>query len=295
MKLLPIAKEFFSNNPSAGDFRNIQNFAFIVRYTEVPLLTRDDIRGPIASILMGKLTEKLDALGIYAANTLKCKSSDQDGIQIDFMDDIYHFQITMDSEKFAFLRQAGTLEHALIIAELLLDEVTSIYDEISTFLEGLREQGGPTFVFSPYYCSWTYDFNIKNLKPATKSQRSSYTNYELMERLVPSVQTESSPLYSVGFENRGRTDLKISGTITIADISYRAWITIEAPGNMNFSTMELRFQLASELLDNPDGTRTPFNAESIQRWRDSAIPFLKERVFCGFLQDWLNDVSFESV
>lgn len=294
MKPTVTAKEFLENNPIANDLKSLKQFAYSIHYSKVPLLLTKEVRWGIASILMGKLVEKLDALSIYAGDNLSVESDHKDGgIHVTFRDDIYHFAVVMDDEKFAFVRQGGKLADLFSLADVLLDEITSIYHEIAAYLEGLKSQGGPSFHFSPHSCSYTYELAIKDFTPAKKTTQQVFTNYELMERLVPSVQAKSSPLYSVGLKNRGRTDLKISGTLEIEKVDWVAWVQVEAPGNQNYSTMELKFQLTSTLHDNPDGSRVPFNTASIGKWRSSAISFLKEKIFCGFLQDWLNDVNFQ--
>lgn len=292
MKYSNTFKEFSESNPISNDLKYIKSFEYKISYSKVPLFSDNAIRSVLAGILMDKLIDKLDSLGIYAGNNLKYDI--EDNVTITFSDDIYHFGIVMDDSNFVFIRQKGTIQEALTLNELILDEVTSIFEEIASYLRGLKAQGGPHFNFSPHLSSYRYSFHIRDLKPSGKTPKQAFTNYELMERLVPSVQSKDSPLYSVNYERRGRTDLTISGTTTIESIPWTSWIVISAPGNRNFSTFELSFNLQCSISEDENGNRIPFHESSIGKWRLSAIEFLKNKIFCGFLQDWLSDVDFES-
>ncbi|MBN1638545.1 MAG: hypothetical protein JW866_06250 [Ignavibacteriales bacterium] len=116
-----------------------------------------------------------------------------------------------------------------------------------------------------------------------------------MERIIPSLNISDSPIGKMEYSTRGRTDIKMSGLLIVDNIKWSSWITIEAPGNRNYSTMELDFSFINEVNELPDGTREPFNSESIPRWRSVFLNLLKEKTFKGFLQNWLNDISFDSV
>jgi hypothetical protein len=293
LELSPTANEFFADNPVAEELDKIVSFQYSINYTKVPLLQEKQVLAPIAGMIVTALAKKLDALEIYAADNLKVQFSEEGGISINFADDIYHFGLRMNDSSFVFIRAGGKLTAFFSVIDALMDDISGIFNEVSAYLEGLRAQGGPSFLFSPHYCGYSFIFNLRDFTPSSKSTRSNIPNYELMERIVPSIQMATSPLSAVGFATRGRTDVSISGTLQVGDVNWYAWVGIEAPGNQNYSIMNLTVQLQSTVHDF-SGKRRPFDPNSIGKWRTVISGFLKAKIFNGFLKDWLGDVNFKA-
>lgn len=289
----PAAKEFFSDNPVADELDKIVRFQYSIKYTKVPLLQDKQILAPIAGMIVTNLARKLDALEIYAADNLKVQISEEQGIAITFVDDVYHFGLFMSDSSLIFARGGGKLIDFFKLLDALMDDVFNIFNDVSAYLEGLRAQGGPSFLFSPHHCGYSFVFNLRDFVPSSKTTRASIPNYELMERIVPSIQVATSPLSAVGFETRGRTDINVSGTLSIGDVNWYAWIGVEAPGNQNYSIMNLTIELQSTVHDF-SGKRRPFDPNSLSKWRVVISGYLKDKIFNGFLKDWLGDVNFKA-
>lgn len=229
-----IVDDFFEDNPVAAELNTIASYQYTISYTKVPLLSDPGVLNTIAGLLVALMTEKLNQEEIYAADNLKVQIDPNNGILINFVDDVYHFAIQMDADGFLFARNGGPLREFFEFGDLIFDHIPDWFEAVATYLNNLKHDGGPAFHFSPHYCGYTFDFKIKNFAPSGKSNRGSIPNYELMERLVPSTHTKTSPLSGIGYETRGRTDLKVSGTIKVEPIDWLCWTHIDAPGNKNY-------------------------------------------------------------
>lgn len=284
--------KFKDGNPTIEEIRDLNKFSMIIQFTKVTSLSNDSIKNAIADLIVKRLVQQLQSASLFGFSSISV--STEDGIKISYTDDIYHFGIWMTEEKFAFIRSSSTIEDFMNTCEIFIPFFISLYKDVVTYIQGAVQN----IIFVPHFCGYRFEFKIEDFRPSVKTAKAVIPNYELMERLVPSIEKAESPVSKVGFAQRARTDLNMSGTLQLDDINWLGWIGIEAPGNQNYSTMDLTFELQSLALEDTlskNFKREPFNPQSINSWETPFLGFLKEKIFCGFLQDWLGDVKVKSV
>jgi len=288
--------KFLNDNPVAEELDKVAVFQYSIGYTKFPVLSNPQVQNVIAQIIASGLTDRLDTSGVYAADNLRLEIDEERGITVSFGDDIYNFVLRMTDEHFVFQKRGSTLREFIDTCDLIMDTVVEIFNDISKYIRGLSGASDlEPFRFSPHTCSYKFLFGLRNFSPSGKSTRKSIPNYELMEKIVPSTQTKTSPLSGMGFDSRGRTEVSVSGTLKFSDIDWFVFVHIDSPGNRNYSTMEMDFQISSVHHDYGDGNRRPFDPRSIGEWRPVLLTFLKDTVFNTFLKQWMGDVNFESL
>lgn len=281
--------EFTKDNPSFGDIRDIRSFQKIIRFTKIASLENSDIKNAIADLIVKELVQHLKATNLFGFASIEVTT--ESVVHVAYLDDVYHFAILVSEDSFMFARKGSTIEEFLKTMEVFMPFFTSIYNDVVAYIQGAM----PNIGFVPHMCGYRFEIKLEDFHSAIKMKKDRLANYELMERLVPSIEKAESPVSKVSFATRGRTDLKLSGTLDLDDILWLGWIGIEAPGNQNYSTLELVFELQSTTLEELHGKREPFNPQSIDSWKTPFIPFLRDKIFCGFLEDWLGDVRVKSV
>lgn len=289
---MSIFAEFEKENPTYDDIRDITAFQKRIKFTKIASLSSEPVKNAIADLIVKNLVQQLQSANLFGFASIQVDT--KKAVVVGYMDDVYHFSISVDEESFTFHRAASTLEDLLKTSDLFMPFFNSVYKDVVSYIQGAM----PNIVFVPHFCGYTFNFKIEDFHPVTKTAtKNRIPNYVLMERLVPSIDKVESPVNKVKFERRGRTDVKLSGMLKLDDIDWIGWVSIEAPGNQNYSTMELLFELQSSTVDDFKGAgkRKPFDPQSIDSWKTPFLGFLKERIFCGFLQDWLSDIKVKSV
>jgi len=283
-----VEKEFMDGNSFADEITDFHEYIFMIRYTEILSLQDDSIKRKIADLCVKEVIQKLQTLELFNYDSLSV--SIEKNVSLIYRDDIYDFKIEISDNYFAVQKLSTKIINFLKTADLFFDFFVSLYQKISQYIEGISQN----IIFLPYFCSYQFQINLENFKYTTKS-KDTVKNYELMERLIPTLSEHNSPIGSIDFTNRGRTDIKLSGLIRKENIDWTTWINIEAPGNENYSTMQMNFEFQSRVNTLPDGTRNPFNHDSIGAWRIAINPLLKNEVINKFLKEWLNDIKVKSV
>ena len=283
--------DFTENNPTFEDIRDIKNFHKIIRFTKIASLASTNVKNAVADLIVKLLVQHLQSVNLFDFASIQV--STEKNVTVAYADDVYHFAIIVNDDSFAFARTASTIEDFLSTCDIMMPFFSAVYEDVVSYIQGAVQN----IMFVPHFCGYKFNFTIEDFHPAARGAKTRIPNYELMERLVPSIEKAESPVSKMQFARRGRTDLKMSGTLELDKIRWLGWIAIEAPGNQNYSTMDISFELQSSTLDELLGTgkREPFNPQSIESWRTPFIAFLKDRAFCGFLQDWLKDVKVKSV
>lgn len=280
---------FTSKNPTYDDIRDIKSFTMKISFTKISSLKSEGIKNVIADLIVKGLVQHLEQENLFGFANISVK--DDNEVQVVYADDIYHFGILVTEDSFSFARNGSTLESFFRTCEVFLPFFVSIYKDVVSYIQGAAQN----IVFVPHFCGYKMTFSIEDFHPSTKTNKVTLPNYELMERLIPSIGRVESPITKMGFEHRGRTDVKVSGRINLNNIEWLAWLSVDAPGNQNYSTMDMVFELQSTTHEEVEGIRRPFNPQSIESWKTPLLPFLKDRVFCGFLEDWLSDINVKSV
>lgn len=292
MNEIKILKEFPKSNVINEDLSNLHRYIFAIYFTKISSLEEASIKRAIADLCLKELVIKLKSLRLFGFDKIKVGDikDDSEPIVITYTDDIYDFSINIASNLFGFQKFSTTMRDFLQTCDLFYDFFIDLYIKIVDFIEGI----GENIIFIPYQTFHAFEYKIENFKSTSKRDSKTIYNYELMERIIPSLNISESPIGRIGYETRGRTDITINGFLNLNDIKWATWVDIQAPGNKNYSTMELKFSVRNEVIDLPDGTREPFNLASINKWHDVFLGVLKNKIYKGFLQEWLNDVSFES-
>lgn len=284
--------EFSRNNLIHEDLSNLYSYVFGISFTKISSLESAEMKRSIADLCIKELVLKLRSLELFGFDRIQIgeiKDSDEP-VFLTYSDDIFGFTFSFSSTIIGFQKISCSVNNLLRTCDMLFDFFIEIYNKIIKFIQGTDEY----ILFIPNKTTHSFKYQLENFKSTLKRDKKRIPNYELMERIIPSLSVSDSPIGKVGYQTRGRTDLKMAGTISLNDIDWLTWITIEAPGNRNYSTMDLDFGFISEVNELPDGKRKPYNPESVLQWRDVFMILLKERVYKGFLQTWLNDVAFES-
>ena len=283
--------EFCQNNSIVSALDRSYEFAYSVTFAEVPFLQMENVKSAIASILVAKITERLDEAELYAGDNVEVAYTDTT-VHVNYGDDVYGFSVALSKDRYVFFRRGGTIKELFDLFDIVFDTIVDTFDLVRGYLEGVGSNLGIRSVCTPHFCEYSFKFLVANFCPSQRTAKNSFRNYELMERIVPSVQRRESPLHSLDFLQRGRTDLKLSGSLELDEVRWLAWVNIDAPGNRSYSSMYLTFELQSTRHDTERGTRTPFDPRSLRKWKSACIDYLRDRVFSGFLQNWLNDVNF---
>ncbi|MCD2259774.1 hypothetical protein [Psychroserpens luteolus] len=284
-----VFEKFNEGNLMIDDITDISSFSYYIRFTEISSLSEQSVKSTIADLCISEIITKLKEEKLFNFDDVKVDL--ENNIKINYSDDIFGFQLEIGKNYYGFQRSGSNLNNFLKTVDKFFDFFVNLYRQVSTYIEGLASN----IIFIPYSCHYNFQFQLENFKPTNKTQRKQIPNYELMERIIPAIGSKSSPISKVGFDSRGRTDIKVSGKQNISNIIWLTWLDIMAPSNQNWSTIDVTLEFQSRVTTQPDGSRIPFDTNSIEAWKDIFLVLLKEKIFNGFLKDWLNDVSFKSI
>ena len=144
--------------------------------------------------------------------------------------------------------------------------------------------------------SYRFKFLIYDIKAENGDKK--VRNSEIMQKLLN------------GFpDDRGRmtTDPSVLQTVSRADVSIGRWIgpedrrrlvrfTVEAPANMEWSSLWFEFTYGSESYTSPDtGVRMEVGAENVlAEYEPAYLEFLRESAINGFLQSLMSGYRFRT-
>lgn len=269
---------------------DIREFALVAEVP--PLFTWSDAKlaRKVADRIFEQLRDVVRAARFYFDTELKA-SIDEDGVAITYADDRYDFRVVCQGSSIAIHRRGSSLSNFHGWYTALMPSAQGIVTNVANILS--QESGRKLDIIRAQY---HFKFLIYDIQP--DNQTKTVRNSEIMRKLLNGFPDDSGRMTTV------QDTLQ---TVSRADVSVGRWIgadqrrrlvrySVEAPANMEWSSLWFHFTYGSESYTSPDtGVRMEVSAEGVLAEYEAAyIEFLRGCAINGFLESLMTGYRFRT-
>jgi hypothetical protein len=214
-------------------------------------------------------------------------------VGVRYGDDRYDFSVVC-SDNYISIRRAGSrlklfhewYEQLMPSAQGILQSITAILNrELTRDVSVIR-------------ASYSYEFLIYDMVRASTGE--SAKNWEIVRKLLTAMPDEGGAMVESSPAGRAtpmsRSDISMSRWVGDAGHRRIRHYSLEAPGNLGWSTLWFTFQYRGETYTDPDsGVREPFLADAfLTEYPTAYVDFLRDNAISGFLRWLLDGYHFKS-
>lgn len=282
-------ENFMDDCPMLEELENISEFAFAVRHPQISALSKPEFQMLITDHIATEISKIVTEQNLHQLDQIE-KTPSENQIDVTYGDDICHFQASLNENTFAVVRKGSTVEEFFKFYKAIVPYIPNLYASTSEIIEAASH-----IKLIPFSCAYRFGIRLTSFRPAGKSRKKKIYNFELMERLLPVISMHEGPFAELNSDQLARSDVKVSVWKNFGEKHRNCWFDLQAPGNRNWSTLELVFSIQSGTYTDLNGRRFPFDPESINEWDIALIDFFKTLVLNKFMMVWLKDISFSSL
>jgi len=276
--------------PNFGQYANSQIFTLLADIAEFsvvaetpPLYWGDSSSSRrVVDKLYENLRDVVQAAGFYYEDELKALV-EAGGVGIEYRDDKFAFGLACTSDKIIIKRPGSRFSNFHDWYVSFMPSAQSVLAKTITILS--EETGRKIDILRSMY---RFNFLIYDLE--SENTRKRVLNSEIMRRLVRGYPDERGMITDSPaiLGNLGRVDVNLTRWIGEEGNRRRLVFAAEAPGNLQYSTLWLRFEYIGETYTSPDdGHREPFSPnEFLTEYTQAYVSFLRDIAINGFM-DWL--------
>ena len=280
----------YSSSPIFSKLIDIREFTLVANVPPLFTWSDDKLSRKVADRIFEQLREVVRAARFYFDHELKA-SVDADGVAVTYADDRYDFRVACSGSNIAIVRRGSSLSNFHAWYTALMPSAQGIVTNVANILS--QESGRKLDVIR---ASYRFRFLVYDIQAENGDRK--VRNSEIMRKLLNGFPDEKGKM---------TTDPAVLQTVSRADVSVGRWIgpehrrrlvrfSVEAPANMEWSSLWFEFTYGSESYTSPDtGVRMEIGAEDVLAEYESAyIDFLRESAINGFLQSLMTGYRFRT-
>jgi hypothetical protein len=275
-------------------FRLLEDIRRFTVVAEIPPVARwadDNFSRRVLDKLYENVHDVVQAAGFYYEDTLKC-SREPDGVAVSYPDDRFGFAVTCSEKAIRITRTGSRLSNFHDWYKAFMPSAQGVLTKAATILS---EETATKI--SILLARFRFDFLIYDL--ATEgAQRKSVRNSEIMQKLLKGFPDDQGMITETPnvLASLGRVDVDMTRWIGEEGSRRRLGFSVEAPGNLEYSTLWFNFQYMGETYTSPEtGTREPFNpSDFLTEYAPAYVSFLRDNAINGFMDSLLHSYYFKS-
>lgn len=286
-------EDYTKNHAMFRHLLDIQDFVLSADIPPVPGPLDDHVADLVISGLYDEVRRVIKAANFFHDYELSTvREPDRAGVTFD--DDRYNFEVLWRNGRLLIRRRGSRLKNFHQWYMALMPSAGGIFTSAVAILGNALGRK-----MELLRAGFQFKFLLYDMTPDTLDA-APVRNSEIMQRLVRGypnargVVTEAEALPDN--MSMGRVDWAVSQWLGGEDQRRNVWYQVEAPGNLEWSSLWLTFQYRAESYTSPtDGTREDFDPDAFLReYEEAYIWFLRDRAILGFLASLLRGYSFKT-
>lgn len=270
-----------------ADIRDFQLFA------EVPPIGRwsdDAFARGVVDKLYDKLRDIVGAAGFFYEDLLK-STREVEGVQVDYPDDRFEFGVVCTEKAVIIKRSGSRLSNFHDWYTAFMPSAQDVLTKATTILS--EESGREIKILRT---SFRFSFLIHDIEAETTHK--GVRNSEIMSKLLKGFPDDQGTITESPhvLASLGRVDVNMTRWIGEEGNRRRLRFSVEAPGNLAYSTLWFTFEYMGETYAAPEGgRREAFNPnEFLTEYEQAYVTFLRDNAINGFMEWLLRGYYFKS-
>jgi hypothetical protein len=291
---IPEFKEYKNHSRVLNHLLDIQEFSLVVEIPPINGWKDDKFSSNVMDKLYDNLIEVVRAAKFYYEDQLST-STEVDGIKVTYSDDRYPFSVECNVNYIIIRRRGCRFPNFHDWYKAFMPSAQSVINNAVTILSA---ETGRSIL--PLRASHRFKFLIYDIRSTETDDK--VRNTEIVQKLLKVFPDDSGHLADPITEpevlaSMGRLDVNLIRWIGSKDNRRRLRFSVEAPGNLNYSTLWFTFEYAGESYTSPDeyNLREAFNPDVFLTEHSQAyVSFLRDGAINKFMEGLLRGYNFKS-
>jgi hypothetical protein len=272
----------FGNSRIFSLLGDIRHFRLHAEIPPIGRWTDDSFAREVVEKLYEYLRGVVQAAGFFHEDFLTSVRR-VDGVAVEYRDDRFNFAVECNTDAIVIRRSGSRFSNFHEWYRAFMPSSQGVIENTATLLSEIT--GRSIDVLTGLY---RFGFLLHDLEAETKKEQ--VRNSEIMQKLLVGFPTEAGQVDETSNElsSLGRIDVSLSRWIGEVGSRRRLVYAVEAPGNLDYSTLWFTFDYIGETYTSPEtGQREPFVAnEFLTEYVKTYLPFLRDSAINGFM-NWL--------
>lgn len=293
MDEFPDFTQYTANRRIFSWLSDIQEFSLVVEIPPINEWTDEKFSSNVQHKLYENLLDVVKAAKFYYEDYLSI-SKEITGIEVSYKDDKYYFSVECNVSYVIIKRQGCRFTNFHDWYRLFMPSAQGVITNAVTILSDEAK-----IKISPLRAFHRFKFLIYDIRSSGTSMP--VRNSEIVQKLIKELPDDSgrpaNPEKSPEvLSSLGRLDINLSRWIGEKDNRRRLRFSVEAPGNLNYSTLWFTFEYIGESYTSPETSqREAFNSDHFLTEHSQAyISFLRDSAIDGFMAWLLSGYEFKT-
>jgi len=280
----------FANSRIFSQLADIREFALIAETPPIGILGDDHFSRVVINRIYENLRDVIQAAGFYFEDELKASRS-VDRFSVSYEDDRFGFAVVCTEKSIIIQRSGSRFNNFHDWYRAFMPSAQGVLTKVSTILtEELHRK------IDVLRASYQFDFIIHDMYLESTDQK--VRNSEIMRKLLKGFPDEQGSITDSPdiTDSLGRMDVNLNRWIGSEGNRRRLMYNVQAPGNMNYSSLWFTFAFMGESFTDPEtNTREAFNSSAFLSEYDAAYSsFLRDSAINSFLEWLMRGYRFKS-
>lgn len=293
MDEFPDFNRYKGTRPIFSQLSDIQEFSLVVEIPPINEWTDEKFSSNVQHKLYENLLEVVRAAKFYYEDELSI-SREITGIEVSYKDDRYYFSVECNVKYVIIKRNGSSFTNFHDWYRSFMPSAQGVITNAVTILSDLAGRK-----IYPLRASHRFKFLIYDIRSSNTLEP--VRNSEIVQKLLKAFPDDSGRLAEPEkspevLRSLGRLDINLTKWIKPENDWRRLTYSVEAPGNLNYSTLWFTFEYIGESYTSPETSeREAFNSDVFLTEHSQAyISFLRDNAIQGFMTGLLSGYQFKS-
>lgn len=287
---VPMEFNEYVNSQMLSQLSQITEFSFVVDVPPIGAWSENKFVVSVADQLYDKLQEIVKEAGFFYEDELEIVTSPEE-LAVQYRDDRYDFVITLRKGSINIQRRGSSFENfhrwycsLMPFAHQIVTSALAIFHKqlpFERYMNALR-------------ASYAFQFILYDIVPNGKA--TPVKNAVIMQQLVKGSIGDDGTLTELeeALEATSRTDVNMSRWSGEEGNRRLLRYSVEAPANMEWKSLWVRFSYSGQAYTSPTGEREAFDPTVLNEWSEAYLGFLRDFALNGFLASLMHGYHFKT-
>ncbi len=282
--------EKYSDSRIFSLLADIAEFNLVADIPPIPIWSDDIFSTQVTARLYETLRDVVQAAGFYNENILESARGIK-GVEVSYPDDRYNFSLSCEGNQISIRRRGSRLSN---FHNWYTSFMPSSQGVLTKTLSVLSEETGRKLDI--LRAGYFFKFLIYDIEAEATHKR--VRNSEIMQKILKGFPDDQGMITDSPnvLGSLGRIDVDLSKYVGEEGRRRRLQFSVQAPGNLQYSTLWFTFAYIGETFNSPeDDHREPFNSgEFMTEFTSAYTTFLRDNAVNGFMEWLLRGYYFKS-
>lgn len=279
-----------ANSHVFSQLADIREFALIAETPPIAMWGDDLFARIVLNRIYENLRDVIQAAGFFFEDELKASRA-LDRISVSYDDDRFGFQVICTEKSIVIQRSGSRFSSFHDWYRAFMPSAQGVLTKVSTILtEEMHRK------IDILRASYQFDFIIHEIHLETTDHK--VRNSEIMRKLLKGFPDEQGAITDSAdiIDSLGRVDVNLNRWIGLEGNRRRLNYAVQAPGNLNYSSLWFTFAYMGESYTDPESNmREAFNSNAFLSEYDAAYTsFLRDSAINGFMEWLMRGYRFKS-